>query len=112
MDEVKSTPWNVGHEVHRDEDIKIDVPGQEEEVNEVPTASNEDRTQRRFYIETKGVFEHGPTPGCTGCAGITESGRKWRHSDECIRRFSDILAQRGDVRIERWTQKLAEEWSE
>ena len=65
-----------GKVVQRDEDIKIEVPGQEEEVKEVPTAGREDRIQRRFYIKTKDVLEHGPTPGCAGCTGIAESGRK------------------------------------
>ena len=39
LDEAKSTPWNVGKEVQRDDDINIEVPGQEEEVKGVPTAS-------------------------------------------------------------------------
>ena len=68
LDEARSTPWNVGKETQRNEDIKIEVPGQEEEVKDVSTADKHDRTQRRFYIKTKDVFEHGPTPGCTGCA--------------------------------------------
>ena len=32
LDEVKSTPWDVGRGIHRGEDIDIEVPGQEEEV--------------------------------------------------------------------------------
>ena len=76
LDDVTATPWNVGRDDQRDEDIKIEVPGQEEDVKEVPTADKEDRTQRRFYIKVKDVMEHGPTPECPGCARVIGAGRK------------------------------------
>ena len=59
MDGGKATAWNVGKEGQRDEDIKIEVPGQEEEVKEVPPAEEEDRGRRRFDIRAKDSREDG-----------------------------------------------------
>ena len=36
LDEVTATPWHVGKDDQRDEDINIEVPGQEGYVKEVP----------------------------------------------------------------------------
>ena len=40
---MKSTPWNTANDEQRDEDIGIEVPGQEEEVNDVPEVEHKDR---------------------------------------------------------------------
>ena len=91
---MHSTPWNVSGEEIRDEDIKLEVPGQEEEVKDVPAPEEEERGRRRFYIKTKDIAESGETPGCPGCAAAMGRGRTTRHTDECITRFSDILAKK------------------
>ena len=42
LDEVRVTPWNAEKDSQRDEAVKIDIPGQEEEVKEVPPTEEED----------------------------------------------------------------------
>ena len=65
---MRTTPWNADREVPRDEDVKIDIPGQEEEVQQVPQAEDTDRDRRRFHIKVNDVRTDGETPGCPGCA--------------------------------------------
>ena len=53
--QVHSTPWNASGEEIRDEDIKLEVPGQEEEVKNVPALEEEERGRMRFYINIKDI---------------------------------------------------------
>ena len=43
LDKIRTAPWNVNKEVQSDEDIKIEVPGQEEEVKPVPVAEETEK---------------------------------------------------------------------
>ena len=62
-----------------------------------------------FYIRAKVVQNGGKTPGCPGCAAALGRGRDTQHSQDCKTRFSNILADRGYPRIERWKHKLVDE---
>ena len=50
IDEVRSTPWNVGRDDQRYEDIWIEIPGQEAEVKEVPVDEREDKVKLSVYF--------------------------------------------------------------
>ncbi len=53
-----------------------------------------EREVRVAYIYKSDVEEHGPTPRCPGCrAAMTGSKCRAKHTDECRRRFEEILAQ-------------------
>ena len=41
LDLVRTTPWNATDGTQRDEDIKVQIPGQEEEVKDVPKAEEQ-----------------------------------------------------------------------
>ena len=40
--------------------------------------------------------------------GALNMGAKSRHSERCVGRFHELLAAKGDVRIDRWNAKSAE----
>ena len=62
LDAVRTTPWNATDNTRRDEDIKVQIPGQEEELKEVPKAEESEIHQRRFHIRVQDVRKEGETP--------------------------------------------------
>ena len=112
LDEVTTTPWNAGQDHQRDEDIKIEVPGQEEEVRKMPATESRPYKRRNFHITEKDVRKEGRTPGCPGCMALCGMGSDKRHTPECRTRFEDLMVQNNDPRIERWLIRMAEEMQE
>ena len=109
LDQVTMTPWNVGKDRMRDEDIKIEIPGQDEEVRAAPEPEDRRMIRRRFQIRTEDVKRMGETPGCPGCKAAMGRGTNKVHTEVCRSRFEDMLVQARDPRIERWMHRLADE---
>ena len=99
LDRATQLPWNVDQKEARDEDICVDVPGKEEEVQPFPETQENKQDRRNFKIFQKDVIEMGPSQGCPGCKAALGEGRNRIHTDECRKRFEDMLAERGDPRI-------------
>ena len=55
LDAVRTTPCNATDNTRRDEDIKVQIPGQEEELKEVPKAEESEIHQIRFHIRVQDV---------------------------------------------------------
>ena len=48
----------------RDEDIKIDIPGQDEEVRNAPEPEDKRMARRIFQIRAEDVRKMGESPNC------------------------------------------------
>ena len=105
---MRGVPWATGVKQQRDADVRIDIPGQEEEVRVMPEVDRTDGASRRFHIRIGDIRKHGETRGCTGCRAMLE-GRRGKHSEECRKRFEEALISSGDMRITRMLERMAEE---
>ena len=53
-------------------------------------------------------MEFGGTPGCPGCTAATRGMRR-NHRDACRKRLEGFMAKFGDIRIERYAKRIADE---
>ena len=109
---MNGTPWKptVKESEGIDAEVRIRVPGQEEEIAPAPEGQERITMRRRFKIKQEDVTEHGPTMGCAGCANAIKRGRVPRpHNEDCRMRFERMFPERGDMRITRLTERLAED---
>ena len=58
----------------------------------VPTREEQPEV-RAAYIYKSDVEEHGPTPKCPGCRALIGGKYRAKHTDECRKRFQEILEQ-------------------
>ncbi len=73
----------------------------------VPTKEVEPEVRVAFIYKSD-VDEHGPTPRCPGCRAAAAGGKcRARHTDECRKRFEEILTQteKGKKRFESATER-------
>ena len=71
---MTSTPWDVGRDSQRDEDIDIEVPGQEDDIKDIP--SDEREESQEVLHQSKG--RHGMWSDTRMCRihGVVEHGWK------------------------------------
>ena len=74
----------------------------------VPEPEEKEAIRRRAGIQKEGVMEFGGTPGCPGCTAANRGLRR-NHKDACRKRMDGFMARFGDVRIERYAKRVAEE---
>ena len=91
------------------EDIKINIPGQDEEVRVAPEPEEREVMKRNFQIRVQDVKRRGETPGCPGCRAAMGRGANRNHTGVCRKRFEGIMIESGDPRVERWMQRMADE---
>ena len=88
FDELKEVPWNVGRSHTRDEDILVDIPGEEEGVAEIPSIEPRRPDRRIFQTTQQDLIEHGPTRGCSTCQGLMRGIRNvGEHNQVCRASF-------------------------
>ena len=107
MDGATQLPRNVDAEEVSDEDILIELPGEEEEITRMPRGeANAER--RAFHIRAQDIIEHGETRGGPGCRATLRGIGGRPHTDTCRKRFEDISAARNGPRIERMMMRLVD----
>ena len=106
-----ASPWATGEiEEPGEEEVRLEIQGRGERVQEVPQAEERVTTRRRFRIRHEDVSEHGATMGCLGCRSAVRRGAPARgHTEECRRRFEEIFTRTGDARVRRMVERISEE---
>ena len=64
--------------------------------------------RRRLGIRKEDVKSFGATPGCPGCAAAA-TGTRRDHTENCRKRREGMMSTKGDLRVERYTQRATQE---
>ena len=77
-------------------------------LKEFPSRRTMRLSEERAGIQKADVMDFGGNPGCPGCTAANRGMRR-NHSDTCRKRMEGFMAKFGDIRIERYAQRVAEE---
>ena len=79
-----------------------------DEPKRTPEPEEKEVVRRRAGIRKEDVMEFGATPGCPGCTAANRGLRR-NHNDTCRKRMEGLMTRFGDVRIDRYAKRVAEE---
>ena len=77
-------------------------------MNQKDSGTRGQGSWRRAGIRREDVMEFGATPGCPGCTAANRGLRR-NHNDTCRKRMEGFMANFGDVRIDMYAKRVAEE---
>ena len=109
LDEMKGVPWapslgRGGVEVHS----YVMIPARQDEPRRILEPEDKEVVRIRAGTNNEDVMEFGGTPGCQGCLAANRGMRR-NHNGACRKRMEGFMAKCGDVRIDRYAKRLAEE---